>query len=429
MQANIFLKRKANQEKKNDLLESSIVATIVSTKDIPLAPVEIFLKKQDIPKIKDATTNEDCIEDFVLQCATDSFATEAIEQNAPLFQIDVLKKLYSHITSTDIPKKPLLLIGPSGTGKTACLEYIAKQVKREITTFYGDEEETVDLFLNTSGLERTKRLYVFDSIETYETTDLSKHFDLLLKKRAILVSTDAYDCSIRNKCHILRMNILTPRQIADILQKTYPEIPEASLIFVASSCKQDIRYAFNMLAYATSTAKAKKEHHKRIITEQDLRYDLFGTTYNVLAQGKPISGIQSADLFMFSSMLQSNSYQWSKQVHKGLDSFCMYDIMENKHHFSVDDLNSYLDTTVKAQNNFKKEQQLQMPSHLSIKKKFGLLSASENIHDNIQTADVLTMHDKLNVLRVYAPDRISKGSLYYHENQDVRNYRKNSPFK
>ena len=409
MQGNAFLKRKT--------VQSSLA--IVSAAEQP-------------KEIKKNVSND--YVDFTHEFSTKKTEHTKIETaivKCPMHQNDALKKIHQYLTcdKKDL-KKPIVLVGPSGCGKTALLEYVAKRVHKDLVTFYGDEEETIETFLKTCGIERIPRIYVFDAPDTYDSFDLSKHFELILARRSIFVTTDLYDCAatFRTKCQVIRMNTLTSSQVVSILQDVYNQIPEQSLRYVAEACKQDIRYAMNMLSYAMQTSKAKKEHHKRIITEQDLRYDLFGTTHDVL-NGKEVSGIQSADLFMFAMMLQNNAHQWSKPVHKALDAFCLYDEMDTTHEFSVDDINAYLDSTVKAFNTFTKEQQLQMPTHISVKKKLALLTASSNIHNEIETSDCISMHDKLNALRLFAPLKITKGSDYYHENQDVRNYRKHSPFE
>jgi hypothetical protein len=234
------------------------------------------------------------------------------------FQDGVVKSVYAYLTSAKAPNQLLCVIGPTGCGKSAAIDFIAKTLQRPVVLV--DE----DTSLGTSSLGEAP-IYVVDEPDE----SLSKLVPKLLKVRAILVTCDVYSgplSGIRAKLSLVRMNPYTDLQRIEILRQTF-DVPEGVLKVVSDACLQDIRYGQRLLTYALQTAKAKQPGHKTIVAPKDVSFDLFTDTANAFAR-RPTCGLQSDDFFLYTLMLQTNCIVRTKKVTKVLDAFSVLDVLE-----------------------------------------------------------------------------------------------------
>jgi hypothetical protein len=235
------------------------------------------------------------------------------------FQDGVVKSVYSYLTSAKAPNQLLCVIGPTGCGKSAALEFVSKALDRPLVVV--DDETT----LGTNPLGKSLPIYVVDEPDE----SLSKLVPKLLKVRAILVTCDVYSgplSGIRAKLSQVRMNPYTDLQRIEILRQTF-DVSDAVLKVVSDACLQDIRYGQRLLTYAIQTAKAKQPGHKTIVAPKDVSFDLFTDTANAFAR-RPTCGLQSDDFFLYTLMLQTNCILRTKKVTKVLDAFSILDVLE-----------------------------------------------------------------------------------------------------
>ena len=152
------------------------------------------------------------------------------------FQDGVVKSVYAYLTSPKAPNQLLCVIGPTGCGKSAAIDFIAKTVQRPVVLV----DEDTSLGTNSLGPYGAP-IYVVDEPDE----SLSKLLSKLLKVRAILVTCDVYSgplSGIRAKLSLVRMNPYTDLQRIEILRQTF-DVTYAILKIVSKACLQDIRNA------------------------------------------------------------------------------------------------------------------------------------------------------------------------------------------
>lgn len=241
------------------------------------------------------------------------------------YQDNVVKTIYSYLTSAKPPSQLLCVVGPTGCGKSAAIDFVARRLDKPVVLI--DDETS----LGTNPLGGTLPVYILD--EPDESLVLAK----LLKVRAIILTCDVYSgplANIRTKLSLVRMTPYSDLQRMDILKQSF-EVSDAVLKVVADACLQDIRYGQRLLAYAIQTAKAKQPGHKTIVGPKDLTFDLFTDTANAFAK-RPTCGLQSDDFFLYSLMLQTNCVLRTKKVTKVLDAFSVLDVFETTKAFPND---------------------------------------------------------------------------------------------
>ncbi len=269
--------------------------------------------------------------------------TNMAERVVDVFAQDsIMKSLYQYVTGS--PSKVVCLTGPTGSGKTFVLERIATILNRRVVYLNDDDDETSSTSFSslTSNSLQGQCLFVYDEPEG----SLSKDLVVLLKARVVLVTTDLYGplSGIKAKLQVLRMNAYTEGQKVQILRQSF-DVSEPVLKIIAEACGQDIRYGLRLLGYALQTAKAKRPGHKTIVGPKDVSFDLFSDTANAFAK-RPTTGVQGDDLFLYTSMLQTNCILRTKKVTKVLDAFSVFDVIETRKVCPTDMLVGLLETSL-----------------------------------------------------------------------------------
>lgn len=327
---------------------------------------------------------------------------------------------------------PIFLVGSSGSGKTFCIENAAKACNFEVRIFDPDEEEDIRTFLETGSLHTCKTLYVFDRIEEYQgtqTKDLGKYI-LKINKKIVLTTNDLYECSktVRDAATILKMPQLTESQFCSILQRfaleeLHVEVPLNALQNAFLQSPTDIRYAKTMLQYAIDTSKAKKPGHKSVMVAQDIQYDLFGSLQKCLTKDVSFSGIQSNDLFLLSSMIQSNTPKFSSKITPCFDALSMFNIMETTNGFYTDFLGDFLFQTVITFKLSSQPIRLEMPKIVNVSAK---LQRQLQLASKLNSLEITNVYDTLNVIRLQVPPKLTSKNLWYDEDPEIREIRKKS---
>lgn len=317
----------------------------------------------------------------------------------PLYVNNILKILTEYVQGN--PTKVLVFEGHPGIGKSYVLEYFAQQ-HDYILDIYDDDTDILEFLLN-DNLNKKKRIPIIDYIESFDLTVIHKHIDQLIKQHTVITTLNVYDSNLykwKGQIEIVRFRNYTTKELSTILNTTNQQLLE--------QCKGDLRYGQLMQKYAFK------------YTNQDNYYDLFGTSRNGILHCN-ISGVQSKDLFLLMTMLQQNSSSWSLNLSKSLDAFCNIDLQERE--LPSENLCDYLNCILEAFS-CRKTSIITMPKIPNTIKMSKCLRLAVPLVPN-----VVEQHDTLNCIRDLVPAKITKSSEYYHENADVRQLIKISPFK
>jgi len=172
-------------------------------------------------------------------------------------------------------RKPLLLHGPPGSGKTAIVEAISSEYDWEILEMNASDtrnKENIKRTIGDASKSRTltgkKRIILIDEVDGLYRQDHggTRAINQIIKETnspIVLTANDAYEQkikSIRNKCELIRVKKVHPSTIAKLLKKITEkkgiQADEETLKQIAKSSDGDVRGAINNLQ---ALAQGKKE--------------------------------------------------------------------------------------------------------------------------------------------------------------------------
>ncbi len=175
-------------------------------------------------------------------------------------------------------KKPLLLHGPPGSGKTAIVEAVSNEYNWELLELNASDKRNKESIEDIAGSASTsntlsgkKRLILFDEVDGLFRQDYGAAgaINQVIKDSSfpiILTANDAYDKklkTIRRKCQKVEVKKVHPSTIAKLLGKIAKEkeidIEKDTLKKIAKSSDGDVRGAINDLQ---ALAEGKKELNK-----------------------------------------------------------------------------------------------------------------------------------------------------------------------
>ncbi len=179
-------------------------------------------------------------------------------------------------------KKPLLLHGPPGSGKTAIVEAISSEYNWETLEMNASDTRNKENIKRTIGdasksrtLSGKKRIILIDEVDGLYRQDHggTRAINKIIKESnspIILTANNAYEQkikSIRSKCELIRVKKVHPSTIAKLLgkiaEKKEIEADEETLKEIAKSSDGDVRGSINNLqALAQGKKKLGKEEAK-----------------------------------------------------------------------------------------------------------------------------------------------------------------------
>ncbi len=161
------------------------------------------------------------------------------------------------IYSIEHYKKPILITGPPGCGKTVSVELIGKKLNREIINLNSDEmrdyQSFKDTVINSStqmSLFRKKKMIVIDEAETISSLKGLNELIKVTKSPIILIVNDAYKSKLRSlirnfeviKYYKIRINTIE-NILKKISLKEGVEINEKNIKQIALNSDGDLRAA------------------------------------------------------------------------------------------------------------------------------------------------------------------------------------------
>lgn len=202
---------------------------------------------------------------------SDKYAPQKIEEIGDKNTLDTLKKWNR--------KKPILISGSTGVGKTALINAIAKEYCFEITRADNENISNFRNMISTSGLFGNKLIVVEDVDAISSIKKISEVLEDA-KNPVILTTSDPKSkklAGIKKICIKLDMKRPLPKTIANILDKICEKekvfVEKQIILEIAKKCNGDFRAAINDLETIT---KGKKEVKGEILIEsRDSAIDIF----------------------------------------------------------------------------------------------------------------------------------------------------------
>lgn len=294
--------------------------------------------------------------------------------------------------------KPLLLGGPSGSGKSSLIKVLFNSYKIWNESFLRDDESLLDglkILLEKRPLFDFKRCIVVDCLEGLQSTEINEIIKVIQNKKEfyspfILICDDEYEISkdLVKLCHFVKTQPTGKQHffqiIKNIVDKEELTINNEMMELLFDNCSGNIRFALNELQFLLQTRKrVQTKESNSSLFKKDTTFTLFPSTQHLF------SGAQLTDEFL--SSISGENEILSKMIHENaihIQDFKFWeyisigDLLEYKN----DDLSCFLtsqSTSVFSKKmNFNGPRKLNFPSYYafdakrlrneSIKKKSGL---------------------------------------------------------
>ena len=231
---------------------------------------------------------------------------------------------------TNASDKPLLLIGPCGSGKTALIHHYSNGR----LDYY--EEDLEDEFLSSHGL-RAKVPAVFDAIESLDPSaraKIRKAFVWPSRRPMIFTSEDAFAEPTKTWakfCTVINLDKPSKSFISRVLKALQPDLDQTKLSDIIDMCNGNLSTAKNALFWTTT---------KTMFTESPL--DVPKTT-RLLLCGSKVSCIGDAPYLLH--QLQINTVPVAalqnlpiEKLARNLDQYSFMDLQECRHVMDTDSI-------------------------------------------------------------------------------------------
>lgn len=205
-----------------------------------------------------------------------------------------IRQMVDWAQSWNIDKKPLILYGKPGTGKTSSAHALAGDMKWEIIELNASDQRTRGVIEKIAGSSSTtgsltgaaRKLILLDEADNLHGTadkgGARAIIDVIKKTRQpiILVANDLYEISpeLRSRCETVQFRALPARSIVPRLRYICSaegiEYDEKALTEIAESASGDIRAAINML-YASAIGKKQLTEEEVYTSRKDRRASIF----------------------------------------------------------------------------------------------------------------------------------------------------------
>lgn len=214
--------------------------------------------------------------------------------------------------------KPLMIVGPAGSGKTFLVQYYAD------AEFYDDQDPTD--FLALVGL-RKRGPCVFDPVDGLERNEKA-----LIKRtlenpdkyrQIILIGEDKFSEPLKSwtkYCNVVVLESPSKSFVRQVLMKHNHEKND-TIDTIIENCRGNLGHAIHSLRI-------------RKFSEADAPMDVFKAT-RLMTQGLKVQCLGgSADASFLTSLMQLNSFQVCKDtklLSKKMEIFSMLDILDSRH--------------------------------------------------------------------------------------------------
>ncbi len=189
-------------------------------------------------------------------------------------------------------KKPLLIYGASGVGKTVISETIARELNYELIEINERNIENAKNISQTSGIFGKRKLILVDNVDQIENIKLVVQLLKETKNPTLLITSDLSSKRLKTiktlceKIQIRRPHTLTIVNILlDICKKEKIEVEKRLLEEIAKNSNGDIRSAINDLETIAKGKKRIKEEDLEILEKRDRETDIYNAL-NLILMGK-----------------------------------------------------------------------------------------------------------------------------------------------
>jgi len=282
--------------------------------------------------------------------------------------------------------KPLLLAGPSGSGKSSLINVIFSEYKIWNESFLKEDETLLDglkSLLERKPLFDIKRCIVIDCLEGLQSPEINEIFKVLKDKKdfwypIILTCDDEYD--LPNKelvklCTFIKTIAISKQSffqiIKSVVEKEELSISNETIETLYDNCAGNIRFGLNELQFLLQTRKRTvKKDSVSSLCKKDSEFHLFSSSQQLF------SGVPLTEEFL--NQIHGETGILSKMVHENAvhihdfkfwDFISMGDLLEYKN----DELASYVvasSTSVFSKKmNFNGQRKLNFPSYFAFENK------------------------------------------------------------
>lgn len=188
-------------------------------------------------------------------------------------------------------KKPLLIYGPPGVGKTAIIEALATDLGFELTEINDRNIENAGTIMQTSSIFGNKKLILIDNVDQIDNISLLTDAIKETKNPVILITSDFQSKKLKTIkliCEKVQMRRLLSATIANLLQRICKkegiETDKSIIAKIAENSNGDARSAINDLEMIGKGKKKLITEDIEILESRDRLTDIYSALSSILVK-------------------------------------------------------------------------------------------------------------------------------------------------